>query len=251
MIAITLDGKRVEARKGEFLLAVARREGIDIPALCHHEAVEPSGACRLCMVEITLPAWDGWSKVVTACLFPAEDGLIVLTNSDRVRKLRKETLELLYARCPSAEAVRTLAAEYGVIYPRHQVKEDGDNCTLCGICTRICQTHVTGAIATLERGIEKKVDKPFPDVVDSCIGCLSCARACPTDAIEVEDNGKQRTIWGRTFDVLACTECGAPTVTPEQADWLAGRTGLAVEELTICDRCKASKTAAAYSRIAW
>lgn len=251
MIHITLDGRRVEAGKGEYLLAVARREGVDIPALCHHEAVEPSGACRLCLVEITKPAWEGWSKVVTACLFPAEDQLIVMTNSDSVRKLRKETLELLYARCPSAEPVRRLAAEYGVIEPRYEVRQDGDNCTLCGICTRICQTHVTGAISTVSRGIDKKVDKPFPEVVDTCIGCLSCARACPTAAIPFEDEGLRRTIWERDFDVLACTVCGAPTLTQEHADWLSGRVGLPVADLTVCDRCKAAKTATAYNRIAW
>ena len=65
MVTVTINGKHVHAKEGEMLLAVLRREKIDVPALCHHEAVEPYGACRLCMVEITKSEWKGWTDMVT------------------------------------------------------------------------------------------------------------------------------------------------------------------------------------------
>ena len=82
MVHLTINGRIVQAEEGEMLLAVIRREGIKIPAECHHEAVEPFGACRLCTVEITRKEWDGWSNYVTSCLYPVADGLIVEVHPD-------------------------------------------------------------------------------------------------------------------------------------------------------------------------
>jgi len=251
MIEITIDGIRARAKEGEFLLAVARREGIFIPTLCHHDAVEPSGACRLCMVEITRPEWEGWSELVTACLYPVEDGLIVSTDSERVCLCRREVLELLLARSPGAGIVRELAWEYGVVSPKYDQEEESGNCILCDICTRICQTLVTGAISRVNRGVEKKVETPFAEASADCIGCLACAGNCPTDAIEFSDDGACRTIWGKTFEVVPCTVCGAPTMTREQIEWLAARDGVLEEDLAICPGCKAEKTVQAYARIVW
>jgi bidirectional [NiFe] hydrogenase diaphorase subunit len=250
MTDILIDGKKVKARKGEFLLAVARREGIDIPTLCHHEAVEPSGACRLCMVEITKDGWDGWSKLVTSCLFPVEEGLKVSTNSDRVRRCRREILELLLARSPGAEVVRELAAAYGIESPRYKVDEEGDNCILCGICTRVCQNLVTGAISRVNRGVEKRVETPFAEDSEVCIGCLACARSCPTGAIAFEEKEGTVTIWGQTFELLPCPACGEPSVTARQAAWMVAK-GIPEEDSTLCVKCKGEKTAGAYRKIMW
>ncbi len=203
------------------------------------------------MMEITRPEWEGWSKLVTSCLFPVEDGLIVKTDSERVRRTRKEVLELLLARSPNADAVRELAREYGIEEPRYKVEEDGDNCTLCDICTRVCQTLVTGAISRVNRGVEKVVTTPFGEESDLCVGCLACARSCPTDAIPCEDKGLERTIWGKTFQVVPCVDCGAPTVTREQAAWIEKSKGIAAEEQFVCDRCKAARTAASVRKLAW
>lgn len=250
MTDILIDGKKVKARKGEFLLAVARREGIDVPTLCHHEAVEPSGACRLCMVEITKEGWGDWSKLVTSCLFPVEEGLVVLTNSERVRACRRETLELLLARCPGAEAVRKLAVSYGIQSPRYKVDEEGDNCTLCGICTRVCQDLMTGAIARINRGVEKRVETPFDEDSDVCIGCLACARSCPTKAIPFEQNDGTVTIWGQTFELLPCPACGEPSVTARQAAWMVAK-GISEEDSTLCVKCKGARTAGGCRKIMW
>ena len=251
MIELTIDGKRVQARKGETLLTIARREGVEIPTLCHHEAVEPSGACRMCMVEITRPDWDGWSKLVTACNFPAEENLIVRTRTDKVMKTRKEILELLIARTPGSQLIAEMAREYGLDYPTLTVGELSEKCILCDICTRVCQNLVTGAISRINRGVEKEVNTPFAEVSDVCIGCLACAKSCPTDAIEFTQVGLKRTIWGRTFDLVPCTQCGAPTLPREQAEWLSERTGMKVEEYFVCVNCKAARTAQTYENIAW
>jgi bidirectional [NiFe] hydrogenase diaphorase subunit len=251
MSELTINGKKVSARKGEYVLAVARREGFAIPTLCQLDSVEPAGACRLCLVEVTRPEWDGWSKLVTSCLFPVEDGLVVATDSPRVRKTRKEILELLLARSPNAEPVRQLAREYGIMEGRYPAQPDGDNCILCDICTRVCQTLVTGAIARVERGSDKHVATPFDEPSTTCIGCLACAKSCPTDAIAYTAGEGKRTIWGKEFAVLACTSCGAETVTAEQAAWLEATKGIARDDQVLCDRCKAARTAAAYQKLAW
>ena len=140
MVNITINGKMVQAHEGEMLLETIRRENIDIPALCHHEAVEPYGACRLCMVEITKQEWDGWKNHVTSCLYPVEEGLIVQTHSEKVLDIRRTVLDLQLARCPNSPEIRKLAAEYGVTHTSYEEIPDGDNCILCG---PVSYTHLT------------------------------------------------------------------------------------------------------------
>ncbi len=98
MLHLTINGKVVKAEQGEMLLAVIRREGIEIPALCHHEAVEPFGACRLCTVEITKEEWDGWSNFVTSCLYPVENDLIETIRQDI------QEMAAAFSHMPRAEA---------------------------------------------------------------------------------------------------------------------------------------------------
>jgi len=251
MIRLTLDGRSVQARKGEYLLAVARREGIEIPTLCQHDAVEPAGACRLCMVEVTRPEWGDWSKLVTSCLFPAEEGLIVHTRSKRVMTLRKEILELLMARSPDAPGLDKLAREYGADPLSYRVTPGGDNCILCDLCTRICQNLVTGAISRQYRGVDKRVDTPFSVASDVCVGCLACAQNCPTGAIPVTREDGKVTIWNQTFDLVPCVRCGASTLPRAHAEWLAHRSGRPVESYFICETCKTNATADVAQKIAW
>ncbi|HJH27033.1 MAG TPA: hypothetical protein C5S37_09760 [Methanophagales archaeon] len=99
VLKLEIDGKavEVEAEKGKTILEAARGIGIGIPTLCYHPALEPFGACRLCSVEIEK---RGRKKVVTACNYPVEDGLVVNTKSPVIIAIRKMLLELLLARCP-------------------------------------------------------------------------------------------------------------------------------------------------------
>ncbi len=249
MVNIKIDGKRIRAQDGETILEAASRHGIEIPALCHHEAVEPWGGCRLCMVEITKKAWEGWSRLVTSCLYPVEEGLEVETASERVMASRRETLDLLLARCPETPKVRDLAAEYGIEETSYRPREEPDDCILCGICTRICASLGHHAIVLTGRGPAKKVDTPFNEPTDACVGCGACAQNCPTLAIPMREMNGMRTIWGRTFKLIPCESCGRTFITEEQVQHLCETEGFSPDSFNKCDACRRKEAAATFSTI--
>ena len=249
MIHITINGKVVQAQEGEMLLAVIRREQIDIPTLCHHEAVEPSGACRLCMVEITKPEWDGWCDYVTSCLYPAADGLIVNTHAPKVNELRSSILDLYLARHPKSPEIRQLAAEYGVLKTQFEEIVDGNNCILCGICTRICDTMGFHAISMVGRGHGKEVAPPLNMAPEACVGCLSCAKNCPTNYIEYNMSNGGLTIWEKDFEMIACKECGKTTITKEFAEYLSKNRDIPYDYFEKCDECHRKELATTMGRI--
>src|SRR4030065_1025433 len=107
MVNLIIDGKTITANKGAMVLEVARSNGIDIPTLCAHESVSRSGACRLCVVEIKK---GNRTRIVTSCLYAAEDGLIVDTKSERVQNVRRLVMQLLLARCPESHVLPQIAA---------------------------------------------------------------------------------------------------------------------------------------------
>lgn len=184
MITFKINGKEIGAHPGETILEAASRVGIEIPTLCYHPALTPSGACRLCSVEIVR---RGRTRMVTSCLYPVEEGLEVQTHSERVLRLRRGLMELLLARCSGLEKVREIAKGLGLAEPRFQLEEE--DCILCGMCVRVCE-EISGAkaISAVNRGIKKEVAPPFYDLAETCIGCGGCAYVCPTGAIRIEDN---------------------------------------------------------------
>ncbi|MBD3403684.1 2Fe-2S iron-sulfur cluster binding domain-containing protein [candidate division GN15 bacterium] len=220
MVSLTINGKVVRAEEGEYLLAVIRRMGIDVPALCQHEAVEPYGGCRLCMVEITKDSWDGWKKYVTSCLYPVEQDLIVTTHSDKVNDLRRGILDLFLARNPETPLIQKLAADYGLTRTSYEAIPEPNDCILCSICTRVCDAMGFSAISMVNRGHGKEVAPPLHQAPPDCVGCLACAQACPTNYITYEDVGNRRTIWNKQFELLVCDKTGRPTITKEFADYL-------------------------------
>lgn len=221
MVNLTINGKLVKAEPGEMLLDVIKRLGIDVPSTCHHKAVEPYGACRLCTVEVTRNEWDGWKKYVTSCLFPVEEGLIVSTHSQEVIDLRKTLLDLLLARSPKATLIRDMAAEYGVMRTSFAEMADGDDCILCALCTRVCDQMGFHAISSAGRGHGKEIAPPLDEPPPDCVGCLSCAQVCPTNFIKFADNGQRRKIWGKEFELVRCETTGAAMVTKEFAEYLS------------------------------
>ena len=193
MVTVTIDGQELQAEEGKTVLEVARENGIDIPALCHHEEVAPYGACRLCMVEITTRR--GRKRLVASCLYPVEEGLSVKTDTERVGNVRRMVIELLLARCPDSDVIRDMARRLGVDKSHFKAEKDNRKCILCALCNRVCREVVgVSAISLANRGVERRMTTPFNDFSEACIGCGSCAYVCPTGAITVEDVGDTRTV---------------------------------------------------------
>ena len=179
-----LNGKKRTAAKGTTVLEAARAAGIDIPAVCAHEALEPYGACRLCVVEVREKGKTR-RRVVASCLYPVKEGLEVETETAKIRKLRKFLLELLLARSPHAPYVKELAARYGVTKARFSKLDD--DCILCGLCVRVCSEVVgANAIGFSQRGISRKIDSPFGIDHSRCLACGACTYVCPTGAVQME-----------------------------------------------------------------
>ncbi len=245
VVTISVDGRPARAEEETPLLAALRREGKDIPSLCHHEALAPYGACRLCLVEVNQKGWKpDWRRLTTSCNFPVLDGLEVFTGTDRVKGSVRVVLELLLARAPAAETVRDLASRYGVeVESRFREVGSEERCIDCALCTRVCDRLGHGAITILERGVGRRIGTPADGPPPDCVGCATCARICPTGAIPVEEARGLRRIWGRDFELARCVECGKGMLTVEQARYHAGRTGLDESYFRLCDECSRRRVA--------
>ena len=175
-----IDGKDVRAKEGMTLLEAAQSAGIAIPTLCHHEKLEPFGACRLCIVEVED---RGWTKLVVSCVFPVADDLIVRTRSEKVDRIRKMILELMLAHAPDAFDLQELAREYGADKDRFE-KEDSF-CIHCGLCVRYC-AEVKGkhAIGFVDRGMRKEISFIPGIAAKECWSCKECFPLCPTEALQ-------------------------------------------------------------------
>jgi len=195
-VTLEIDGKEVRAKEGTTILEAARSVGINIPTLCYHRALTPYGGCRLCIVEIFR---GRRSRIVTSCVYPVEDGLVVKTKSDTVIRDRKMLIELMLARAPKAKAIQDLAKEYGVEKTRFKTEDPENLCILCGLCARVCEERIgVSAINFVGRGVGRKVQTPFQGTLDidfdACIACGACAFVCPTEAIKLEDITSKKPI---------------------------------------------------------
>jgi len=215
----TLDGKSVEARPGETVVHVARREGVRIPVLCQHKALLPYSACRVCMVEVF---WGKRSKLVASCVYEPGEGDRVETDNARVRGVRKMVLELLLARCPGVRQIRELAAEYGAEESRFREGEFDDatrRCILCGRCERVCREAIKQhAITYANRGVRRKIVSPFEEASTECIGCGACVFVCPTGALHMRDRDGKRQMQelNTELPMVACEDCGTAFATERQ-----------------------------------
>lgn len=202
---LTIDGKQVSAAEDATILEAATDAGIEIPTLCHLEGVYDVGACRLCLVEAT-----GIPKLLPACTTRVTEGMDVKTDSERLHKYRRMTLELLFAErnhlcgvCVSNGhcELQTLAYSQGVEHVRYAYrfpKWDVDNthplfaidhnrCVLCARCVRVCW-HIEGAgtknvsgrgsLATIISDLSQAWGTS-----ETCTNCGKCVMACPTGAL--------------------------------------------------------------------
>ena len=166
-VSLQIDGRTVQAREGDTILEAAESVGIRIPHMCYHEKLEPYGACRMCLVEIVN---NGRKKLVASCVYKAEEGLVVETRSERVVKIRRLLIELLWP------VSQDLGKEYGVTGSRFRTASL--DCHLCGICVRYCaEVKKTNAVYFKGRGIDREIAL-VPDLGKECIFCNECFAYC-------------------------------------------------------------------------
>ena len=198
-VRFTLDGRAVTARPGETLLAVARREGLAIPHLCHQDGLAPAGNCRACVVEI-----DGERTLAPSCCRTPTEGMAVRTASERARKSQAMVLELLLADQPEAVYTRQhelaqWARALGVGRPRLPARRQPaadlshaaiavnlDACIQCTRCLRACRDEQANDVIGLAwRGEHAKIvfDMDDPMGTSTCVACGECVQACPTGAL--------------------------------------------------------------------
>jgi bidirectional [NiFe] hydrogenase diaphorase subunit len=179
-IVLQIDGKKVKAAEGVTILEAAQSAGIVIPTLCHHEKLEPYGACRICTVEADV---RGRKNFVVACLYPVQRDLVVRTRSEKIDNIRKMILELMLAHAPDAEALQDLAREYGADKARFE--KESSFCILCGLCVRYCtEIKKKNAIAFVDSGAKREIAFIPEIAAKECWDCKECFPLCPTEALQ-------------------------------------------------------------------
>lgn len=248
MIEVTIDGKKTEVPAKTSALLAARRLGIEIPTLCHHDALEPFGACRLCLVEV---CDQGHKSVVAACTYKLEKGgLEIKTQTPEVLRARKMSLKLLLARRPNVGVLKNLAQEWGLeSTDLLLVEKSEEKCILCGQCVRVCREVIgKNVIGFVFRGAERRPSTPFDQENPDCLGCAACAFVCPTGAIQVAEKDGQITIapWHSTLEQVFCAQCGKPVgpskMVAQLQETLAGEKGALAGEM-LCLSCRRKQVA--------
>jgi bidirectional [NiFe] hydrogenase diaphorase subunit len=179
-ILLNIDGKDVEATEGMTVLEAAQSVGISIPTLCHHEKLEPYGACRLCSVEAET---RGNTRLVASCLYPVEQKLIVRTRSEKVDKVRKMILQLLLAHAPNSRDLQRLGEEYGA--EKFLFEKEPSFCINCGLCVRYCtEVKQMNGVGFVNRGTTREISFVPAIVVKECGNCKECFPLCPTEALQ-------------------------------------------------------------------
>ena len=174
-VTVNIDGSDIKAPRGSSVLEVAIEYGICIPHLCHIPNLSDIGACRLCIVELVE---NGQSKVSTSCTLSIQQGMVVKTNTDKIRRLRRNVAELLVSESPNSRAIQDIAVRCGVKDVRYPFRNN--NCVLCGRCVRACtELWQAKAIGFVGRGIGRHVERPFNLYSELCKQCDSCVQLCP------------------------------------------------------------------------
>src|ERR1700761_8097946 len=231
MIAFELDGQQVEARAGETIWQVAKRQGREIPHLCYSPEPDyrPDGNCRACMVEI-----EGERVLAASCKRTPSVGMKVKTASDRAVAAQKMVMELLVADQPARATSHDPDSKFwdwaektGVTESRFPAAErwqadsshpamrvNLDACIQCGLCVRACrEVQVNDVIGMAYRSSHSKVVFDFDDPMgqSTCVACGECVQACPTGALMPAaylDANQTRAVWpDREVDSL-CPYCG-------------------------------------------
>ncbi len=175
MVTLLIDGITVTVPEGTTVLEAAFSMGIVIPTLCYYPGLTAYGACRVCLVEVVK---GSRSSLETSCTMLANEGQVIWTNSERVKKTRKVILELLLASCPNSKTLQDMASNFGINKIRFKIKDR--NCILCGLCVRYCKEQMqSGGIGFVGRGTDRRVATPFGTTPEECRNCGGCEWICP------------------------------------------------------------------------
>jgi iron-only hydrogenase group A len=209
LFTIQVNNKKIKAEKGETILSALNRNGIIIPTLCRMKEFTPTGACRMCVVEV-----EGRERLVTACSQPVEEWMKIKTHSPRVITARKTIVELLLSNHPDdcLYCDRNLNCELQRLSEELNIRErrirgrkikprldqsspaiirELSKCILCGRCVRVCEEVITAtSLDFINKGKETHVgcamDRDFN--FSSCIHCGQCVLVCPTGALHEKHN---------------------------------------------------------------
>lgn len=218
MGTITIDGRKVEFTDEKNVLSIIRKAGIDIPTLCYHSELSTFGACRLCTVE------DDRGRTFASCSEEPRDGMVIYTNTGKLKKYRKMIIELLLAaHCRDCTTcvksgncnLQTLAHRFGVTDVRFDnykerrpldlsspsIVRDPNKCILCGNCVRVCEElQGVGVLGFTERGADAMVMTAFdrPIATTECVNCGQCRVFCPTGAISIKSD--KDSVWDALAD---------------------------------------------------
>lgn len=228
-IKLTINGKQVKGKEGDTVLELCQANGIDVPTLCHLDGLTDVGACRLCVVEI-----EKERRPVPSCKYPARDGLVIQTDTEKLEKYRRQILELIFTEhnhfCMFCEKsgdceLQKLAYRYQMDHVRYPYTSpslsvdslseylvvDHNRCILCGRCIRACsEVAANRTLDFSQRGWKTVVtaDMGQPLGESSCLFAGACVQACPTGAIF----SKFSLYKGRTDEceqiITVCPSCG-------------------------------------------
>jgi len=208
-VSIEVNNQKIEAQKGEPILTALRRNGIKVPTLCRMEDFTPTGACRMCVVEVA-----GKDDLVPSCSFPVTEAMKITTHSPRVIKARKMIVELLLSNHPddclycirnNSCELQNLAAELNVRERRISgakslahldqsspgIVRDPGKCILCGRCVRLCdEVQDVATLDFIKRGEATAIGTAMGKELNfsNCIHCGQCILVCPTGALHEKTN---------------------------------------------------------------
>ncbi len=228
MVNITIDGKRIEVPEGMNLIDASEHAGVHIPNLCYIKGMRPIGACRLCLVEI-----EGAKGPQIACNTRVKEGMVVKTNTEHIREMRRFVIDLILSMhpldcmtCTKAGVcdLQRYAYEFEIkesSFTRKRfnftpddanpfIKRDPDYCILCARCVRVCKEQDTNVLDFMGRGVGSKVttamDMPLQE--SGCTFCGSCIDVCPVNAILEADRWRKGREWDYEKKSSICLLCG-------------------------------------------